>query len=138
MKPAELAQLHALCFETPRPWTEHEFTDLLAMTGVYCCKADRDGFAVGRLLLDECELLTLAVAPVARGRGLGRRLLADFETRARMGGARTALLEVSAENLPARHLYETQGYRHAGTRKGYYREPSGHLIDALVLSRDLG
>ena len=133
-----MAQLHAACFEVPRPWSEGEFTDLLAMSGVFACEADADGFSMGRLLLDECELLTLAVAPRARGRGLGRRLLGDFETRAQSRGARMAFLEVSAENLPARHLYETQGYAPVGTRKGYYAEPTGRRIDALVLRRDLG
>ncbi len=136
MSPAELAALHAACFETPRPWTEAEFADLLDMPGVFLCDSP-DGFVLGRLLVDECELLTLAVAPSARRKGRGHALLSDFEARARAGGAATALLEVSAENAAARALYDSRGYREAGCRKKYYRTPEGRRVDALVLVRDL-
>ncbi len=137
MTPDELARLHAACFETPRPWSMAEFSSLLDMRGVYLCEAGGHGFALGRLMFDECELLTLAVAPSARRQGIGRQLLADFEAHGVNAGARAAFLEVSSGNLPARRLYEGQGYRHAGTRKGYYRAALGRRIDALVLRRDL-
>ncbi|MDV7141884.1 GNAT family N-acetyltransferase [Tropicimonas sp. TH_r6] len=137
MSPADLAALHAACFETPRPWTEGEFTDLLDMQGVFLCTRP-DGFALGRMLLDECELLTLAVAPSARRAGSGRALLSEFEAHARAEGAITALLEVSADNAPARALYDSQGYSEAGRRNSYYRAPDGRRIDALILTRHLG
>lgn len=132
-----MARLHAACFETPRPWTETEFAGLLCLSGVFLCTDGESGFALGRVLHDESELLTLAVAPEARRRGIGRRLLDGFEAQAAAAGASAAFLEVSAENRSAQQLYETQGYRHAGRRKGYYRAPSGERIDALILRRDL-
>ena len=136
MTPGEMAALHAECFETPRPWSAAEFADLLDAPEVFLCTRG-DGFALGRVLFEECELLTLAVAPTARRAGVGRALLAAFEAEARGRGASSAFLEVSAENAPARALDDSQGYRQSGTRKAYYRAPDGTRIDALVLSRSL-
>ncbi|RYH09469.1 GNAT family N-acetyltransferase [Tropicimonas sp. IMCC6043] len=136
MTPGDLAALHAGCFETPRPWSEVEFAALLASPGCFLCTVP-DGFALGRVLAGEAELLTLAVAPQARRSGQGRRLLGTFETAAREQGADRAFLEVSAANGPAIALYLSQGYSEAGRRKDYYRTPTGTRIDALVLTRPL-
>ncbi len=80
-----------------------------------------------------------AGAPAARWpKGLGRRLLAAFETAARDRGAETAFLEVADGNAAARALYLAGGYAETGRRKGYYRSPEGRRIDALVMARTLG
>jgi ribosomal-protein-alanine N-acetyltransferase len=133
MTPEALARLHARCFETaPRPWSAAEFADLLAQTECHL-SAVPEGFALGRSVAGEAELLTLAVAPEARRRGLGRRLTAAFEAEARARRAREAFLEVAAENAPARALYAALGWRAAGTRRGYF----GPGQDAIVLRKDL-
>lgn len=136
MTPAELAALHALCFETPRPWSETEFAALLSAREIFLTES-ADGFALGRLLLDECELLTLAVAPDRRRRGSGRRLMVGFETHARDGGAERIFLEVAATNAPAIALYENCGYQCSGRRRDYYRSPTGARADALIYTRSL-
>ena len=131
--PEELAALHARCFRTPPPWGPAAFRDVLSGSGVYLCTGAQ-GFAVGRVVLEEAELLTLAVAPEARRRGQGRALLADFEAEARARGAEMAFLEVAAGNTVACALYRQAGYRQAGIRRGYY----GTGGDALVMSRQFG
>ncbi|WP_093361320.1 GNAT family N-acetyltransferase [Tropicimonas isoalkanivorans] len=106
------------------------------MTGVFLNATDA-GFALGRVIVDEAELLTLAVDPPARRHGLGRALLADFETSAASRGATSALLEVSAANAPAIALYTAAGFLRTGHRPGYYRTPHGARIDALLLAKAL-
>ncbi|WP_138467406.1 GNAT family N-acetyltransferase [Poseidonocella sp. HB161398] len=137
MTPAAMAALHAACFTTPRPWSESEIAGLLDSTGCFAVPAP-GGFALGRAIAGEAELLTIAVDPGHRREGLGRRLLEAFETRARALGAETAFLEVSAANAAARALYLAGGYEESGRRKGYYQTPEGARIDALVMSRSLG
>ena len=95
------------------------------------------GFLLGRAVAGEAEVLTLAVAPEARRRGLARKLLARFVYQARLRGAGRAFLEVSAENTAAIALYESAGFAAVGRRKGYYATPQGARIDAIVLTRDL-
>lgn len=133
---AALAALHAESFSTPRPWSAAEFTDLLGMTGVYLC-GDAEGFVMGRALLGEAELLTLAVAPALRRQGRARVLLRAFDDAARIRGAETAFLEVAAGNDPARALYAAEGWLPQGRRKSYYRHPDGRSEDAVVMTRAL-
>ena len=58
---------------------------------------------------DEAEFRALAVAPEARGRGVGRALLRAVTDRARAGGAQRLLLSTQATMLAAQHLYTGPG-----------------------------
>ena len=80
------------------------------------------------------DVMTVAVAPVARGRGLGRALLDELERRAVGRGAGHLMLEVRADNVAARDLYDAAGYVLLATRDRYY-QPGG--VDALVLRKTL-
>jgi ribosomal-protein-alanine N-acetyltransferase len=83
---------------------------------------------------DVADVMTIAVAPSARGRGLGRRLLDELETRARAGRAASVMLEVRADNAAAIGLYDRAGYTVVSTRRRYYQPGD---IDALVMRRIL-
>lgn len=135
--PMMLARLHARCFQRPRPWSEAEFTALLADPSVFLCE-NGQGFALGRSVLDEAELLTLAVDPDQRRKGAGTTLLRDYHHHAIERGARTAFLEVAADNDAAIALYLAAGYKAQGRRPGYYRAPGTAPVDALILQRRLG
>ncbi len=133
MTPEDLAAIHRACFRTPRPWTAAEFTDLLASPQCFLRSAP-DGFALGRVIAGEAELLTIAVRPAARQRGIGRRLLEDFLAEAAQRGAISAFLEVSEANESALALYLKAGFALIARRHNYYRDPvASH--DALILKR---
>ncbi len=138
MTPDALAALHARCFRLPPPWSADAFAGMLELPGCVLLTDDTGAaFLLGRALAGEAEVLTLAVAPEARRRGIARALLDRFETAARAAGADGAFLEVAADNLAARALYAAQGYAEAGRRKGYYSAPGQAAVDALVLSKTL-
>jgi ribosomal-protein-alanine N-acetyltransferase len=134
--PPELAALHARCFTSPRPWSAREFAELLGDASIFLCHAPQ-GFLLGRVVVDEAELLTLAVTPEARRQGTGRQLLDDFHAECQRRGAVTAFLEVAADNLPAVALYRGSGWHESGRRRGYYRRPDAAPCDALVFVRSL-
>jgi ribosomal-protein-alanine N-acetyltransferase len=73
------------------------------------------------------------VAPAARRRGLGTRLLDAAMALATAHGARVAFLEVSIGNAAARTLYARAGFIPTGRRPRYYADGT----DALVLRRRL-
>nr|WP_207186589.1 GNAT family N-acetyltransferase [Rhodobaculum claviforme] len=123
--------MHAAAFVHPRPWDAAEFAALLRQPHSLLEGAE-DGFVLLRVLADEAEVLTLAVAPHARRRGLATGLLARAMARAADHGARAAFLEVAAGNAAARALYARAGFEQVGLRAGYY---GGE--DALVLHRRL-
>lgn len=132
--PDALAALHAEAFSAP--WDARAFADLLAQPGVLL-RIEADGFILIRVVLDEAEILTLAVRPGARRQGLGRRLVERACVAAKDAGAETLFLEVAEDNAAARALYARAGFVEIGRRKAYYAGPDGRRIDALVLHRDL-
>jgi len=134
-----LAQLHAASFH--RGWGENEFDDMLreSNTLVHRLRLGRSviGFAVSRMAADEAEILSIAVAPGHRGRGLSRDLLRTHLGHLAGRGVRTVFLEVEENNIPARRLYDRAGFAVAGRRERYYREAGGKELNALVMRRDL-
>jgi ribosomal-protein-alanine N-acetyltransferase len=134
--PDALAALHAAAITTPRPWTATEFGALLASPGVFV-SGDARAIAMGRVILDEAELLTIASHPNHRRKGLGRGALAAFESVARARGATIAHLEVAADNAAAIALYESAGYARTGLRRSYYRSAEGKAVDAVLMAKAL-
>ena len=108
------------------PWTERNFQDALA-SGYLCLTAREQrhicGFAVARLLLDEAELLLIAVAPAGRRQGVAALLWNELTQRLYTSGARTVHLEVRASNQGAQACYISRGFVQTGIRRKYY--PSG-------------
>jgi len=134
--PADMSALHARCFTLPRPWSELEFASFLADPAVIFLSLP-GALLLGRTVLDEAELLTLAVAPEARRRGLARDLLARFEAEAARRGATRAFLEVAEGNTAAQELYHAAGWRQSGRRRGYFTAPGSAPQDGLILTRTL-
>lgn len=146
---------------TTTPWSAAAFRDLLAEKGTFLVPSsvlkfhdEREGltlpparrqsaaqpllgFALGRVVLDEAELLTLAIDPTVQRRGLGRSCLANFEAEAAARGAGHLHLEVAETNAAALHLYRAAGWHQAGRRKAYYKGADAR-IDAVLMTKHLG
>ncbi|MFB7879509.1 ribosomal protein S18-alanine N-acetyltransferase [Brevundimonas diminuta] len=128
--PGRLAAIHAEAFAAP--WDEAALTELLASPGVFAV-AEEDGFILIRVVVDEAEILTLAVRPSARRAGLGVRLVEAAVVRAAALGAERMFLEVAEGNVAARALYARSGFVEMGRRRGYYSHTDGRQEDALTL-----
>jgi ribosomal-protein-alanine N-acetyltransferase len=140
------ARIHAQGF--PHPWSTEEFESMLAGRDVIAHAAHLPsrlrrwtagpvGFVVSRLAADQAEILTIAVMPKARGRGVGAALLASHLPSVAANGAKVLFLEVEATNKTAIRLYQSFGFRQVGERKAYYRVADVGRATALVLRRDL-
>ena len=77
--------------------------------------------------------MTVAVVPAHRGRGLGDLLLEELLRLAADGGAEAVMLEVRADNVAARRLYERHGFEEVSVRRRYYRRPGARDVDAVVM-----
>jgi [ribosomal protein S18]-alanine N-acetyltransferase len=136
---ARLAQLHGMSFH--RGWGEGEFEAMLSErnTMVHRLKLGRKiiGFAASRIGADEAEILSVAIDPDHRGRGLSRNLLLTHLGHLAGRGARTIFLEVEENNQPARRLYERAGFTLVGRRERYYQQAGGEHLNALLMRRDL-
>ena len=122
-------------------WTRSQCTGVLALPGVWLMLAERDGrsagFAMARVVLDEAELLLLAVRPGERRRGVGAALLRAVVDDARDRGVAQLHLEVRAGN-EATHLYRAFGFAKVGERRRYYRGRDGDHFDAQTFRRAIG
>jgi ribosomal-protein-alanine N-acetyltransferase len=128
-----LAALHALSFPPAEAWGADAMRLMLEMPGAYGLWRSAEGLVLARAAAGEAEILTLAVAPAARRRGLGAALLAAAMQGAILRGAAEMFLEVAAGNAAALALYAAAGFAEVGRRRRYYA--SGE--DALVLRRAL-
>ena len=136
---AAIAALHADCFR--RGWSEEEVANLLIDRHVVAHRAVADralaGFILSRVVEDEAEILSVAVASRWRGRGLAANLL-DLHLRRLAGlGARVVFLEVDEHNKPAVRLYDRAGFHQVSLRPNYYPTDGGAKAAALILRRDL-
>lgn len=119
-------------------WTAPQCAGLIPMTGVWLSLA-RDGakvigFALGRSVASEAELLLLAVKRDSQGLGVGRMLLERFIEIAKQRGAGRLHLEVRDGNHAIK-LYLKAGFAEVGRRKNYYTGRDGQIYDALTLAR---
>lgn len=138
---AAIADLHAKGFY--RGWPAEDFSTYIAGadTPVYvACDARRRiaGFLMLRLVADEAELISIAVDPKWRAKGVGAALLrAGFEDLL-MTPAKKLFLEVADDNPAAVALYRAHGFAEVGRRQGYYARANGTPATALVMERILG
>jgi [ribosomal protein S18]-alanine N-acetyltransferase len=121
-------------------WTRAQCGGILPMSGVRMVIARSDGrpvgFSLSRHVLDEAELLLLAVAPDMRGMGIGTALLGDFVVAGQETGLRRLHLEVRDSN-PAVKLYQQHQFVVEGRRPNYYRGTDGTTHDALTMGRTI-
>lgn len=104
----------------------------------YYLVAEDDGTIVGYAGLmtagGQADVLTIAVATVRWGQGIGSELIAALLAEAARRGCTEIFLEVRADNTRAQRLYQWWGFAEIGIRRGYY-QPSG--TDAIVMRRDV-
>lgn len=128
--------IEALAF--PVPWTRGMFVETLGQAGTAMVGAEDDGVLVGyalvRVVLEEAEVLTIAVAPSHQRDGIGRQLLDWMIAHARDAAAHALFLDVRAGNHAAQRLYARCGFHVIATRRGYYHTP---VEDAVVMRRAL-
>ena len=135
------ASIHAAAFGT-EAWNRRALTELLAMP----CAQGRlaldegdnpVGFSLSLLVADTAELLTLAVIPGNRRRGIGGHLVREFLECANRSLATNAFLEVAEDNFPAISLYNRLGFCFESRRPDYYRREGNIRVAASVLRHPL-
>lgn len=123
----------------PFGWTLRNFQDGLA-AGYGMTVLEHEGkvagYCVVMIVIDEAELLEIAVDPALQGAGRGKTLLAAALAQAREGAARLMHLEVRESNARARKMYRSAGFAEVGRRRNYYPTESGRE-DAILMTKDL-
>lgn len=140
-KAEDCTRLHGSSFA--HPWSTEEVAALISSPSTLAAAAldpangRLRGFVLARIAADEAEILTIAVDPIVRGKGVGRALLAENLRQAARAGARAMFLEVDQDNAQALALYDRLGFVRVGERTGYYRRRDGQPATAVVMRKAL-
>lgn len=118
------------------PGTRFAMIDAHGVLGPPSPSVPTAGFYLTRQVVDEEELLLIAVDPEYRRLGLGSRLLEHLLANAQERGTARLFLEMRADN-PAEHFYRRYGFEQVGLRRNYYRGADGRLRDAKTFARTL-
>lgn len=129
-----MAEIHRTAFPPTEAWSRDVMLLQLGMPATFGLVCSRSGMILGRVAKDESEILTLAVDPGQRRRGVGSALLGAAMLRAASLGAASMFLEVAVNNDAARGLYAMHGFTRAGLRRHYYSDGTDALILRCTLS----
>ncbi len=133
-----LAAIHESAFA--RPWGAEDFEAFLIdpavrLDGLFFGRdPDPSGFVLSRRVLDEAEILSVALHRTKRGRGHSRILMTHHLQALGYAGIRTVHLEVEEGNDPALALYGRLGFEPCGNRPGYYARPDGSRASAISMT----
>ena len=132
---APIAQLEKICFSDP--WSErsiaYELTNPLSAWFVAVEDGAVLGYVGSQAVLDEADMMNIAVSPEARRRGIAQGLVEVLVAALQEKEVRCLTLEVRASNDPAITLYHKLGFTQVGRRPNYYRNPKE---DALILRKE--
>ena len=130
---AAVAALEEANFTTA--WPESAIRDELTNKLSLWLVAVEDGTVLGyvgsQTVLEEADMMNIAVEESARRRGIARTLVEEL---VRQLPAYCLTLEVRASNAPAIALYDSLGFAQVGLRRNYYRNPRE---DALILRKEI-
>lgn len=139
---AELEDVHMASFH--QGWTAEDFRGLLSEPTVFGFLARPEGepkklagFVLARLVVDEAEILTIAVASASRKLGAGHGLMDAVLRHLHHERAESLFLEVDHSNIAAQALYHRLGFVKVGDRPSYYQLEDGTYASALILRREL-
>ena len=132
---AQVAELEKLCFSDP--WSEKSVaSELENKLALWLVALDEDavaGYIGSQTVIDETDMMNVAVHPDYRRRGIAEALVNALVDALKIRESHSLTLEVRASNAPAIALYEKLDFQKTGLRKNYYRNPRE---DALILRKE--
>lgn len=116
------------------PWSETLIKEAIHHYRCWVLQQNQQiiGYGILKIVLNEAELLNIAITPDQQGNGFGKYLLAHLMQKAKKLGADECFLEVRESNLAAYRLYESFGFNEIGRRPNYYPAKQGYE-DALIM-----
>lgn len=135
MHPSDLAAVIAIeQLVQTHPWKEQQFKE--SIDSYYSTVIEQQGQVVGfcilQPVLDEANLLLMAVHPSQQGKGLGYQLL-EASIAQLKNDPLQIFLEVRESNQAAIALYEKSGFHQIDLRKNYYPAANGTREHAIIM-----
>lgn len=114
------------------PWTKEGFFTFLMKDDTMFFVVEENsrilGYCSMMTVLDEGDILNVAVCRDRQREGIGYFLVNSMLRMAEIRGIHTIHLEVRESNETARRLYQRLGFKEDGIRKNYYTDPSESAV----------
>ncbi|CAM2768160.1 ribosomal protein S18-alanine N-acetyltransferase [Acinetobacter celticus] len=116
------------------PWTKKQFEDSVNTYQVTVIEQQGQvvGFCILQPVLDEANLLLMAVHPSQQGKGMGYQLL-EASLAMLKNDPVQVFLEVRESNIAAIKLYEKSDFHQIDMRKNYYPQADGSREHAIIM-----
>lgn len=114
-------------------WSKESFYNELSnnLAHYYCAVDEEDkllAYTGCWHIFDEAHITTLSVHPDFRKKGIAQKLIFRLIDDCYKNKIKYITLEVRESNVPAISLYEKNGFKSIGTRKGYYQDNNENAL----------
>lgn len=132
----DVLRIERASFEQPysRAILEQELKIPAAQVWVTLHRGKRVGYIDFWVVKDEMELVSVAVSPKYKRRGVGEFMMRRMCRFAEQHRAQFIYLDVRQSNLAAQRLYEKFGFNKVGVRRRYY---SDNQEDAIIMKKEM-
>ena len=130
----QVLEIERLCFKEPysRQIFEQELKIKAAILWVVPYRNRVIGYIDYWVVADQMELVSIAVHPKYKGRGVGKFLMGKMVKDGKEKAVSSIILDVRRSNRKAQKLYRKFGFKKVGLRKRYY---SDSQEDAIIMKR---
>lgn len=133
-----LFQIADVSYPNGSPWSKVQWETDLELPHSFYFIEEQGGKVVGflacHLIVDEIEIMQVAVHPAQQKQGLAQQLLKQLVNFAHEKAADSIFLEVRESNQAAKKAYQKSGFEAIGVRKKYYHAP---VEDAIIMLKKL-
>ena len=120
------------------PFKPKDFEEIIESNISDVLVATQNGIPLGHIsytvIIDQCQIINVAVKSDMRGQGIGSLIMEHFIMKMREGGVDKVFLEVRASNLSAIGLYQKLGFFPVGVSKNHFSLPTE---DAILMNLEL-
>lgn len=120
------------------PWSKAQYEQTISRADLSFFIAEYNdeliGYVGGKLMVDEAEIYSIAVAHPYKNKKVATRLIKVFKEYCNYNGIDTLFLEVRESNTSARYFYQTHDFIEIDKRKNYYTQP---VEDAVIMKCSL-
>ena len=126
---AKICEIEKICFQEPYSFSQLNEDFVYSKNKFFVMLIDNTiiGYIYFSVVLDEAELLRIAILPQYRNKGYGTFLFNKSYEQLK-DNINKIFLEVSENNIIAKLLYENQGFKEIYRRENYYKDGSCAII----------
>ena len=112
------------------PWSDENINEIspFSYKKVYLLQDKVIGFLDSKIILDEAEILMIAVEKSMQGKGVGKFILNKFIKDMKKLCIKEIFLEVAEDNVKAINLYKSLGFNEFDVRKKYYKDDKNAIL----------